>query len=253
MPALQQEYDYYEYARRRQGTVKNTVPTSAVRKNTSNKVSSTKVNPRTLKTTTTREVTRNSTRIATRDNDFIGTKRKVATKKVATKAKTTSKKASIDPVVFNSKKEIKKPQEMKLTKPKASLNAKAIQKQKAKVKEMAKKLFVSTLVFGMFFLICYRYSSINESFNELNNLKQDVRNKQTINAQLEKNIKENTNLEEIEIYAKYQLGMQKPKESQIQKISIGKQDKIITPVVVEEEQEDGIIAKIAKDIRKILD
>ena len=94
MPALQQEYDYYEYARRRQGTVKTAVPNSAVRKNTSNKVSATKVNPKTLKTTTTRDITRNSTRIATRDDNFIGTKRKATSSKVATKAKTTSKKAS---------------------------------------------------------------------------------------------------------------------------------------------------------------
>lgn len=263
MPALQQEYDYYEYARRRQGTVRNTVPTSGVRKN--NNVSSTtkvasktpattSVHPKNLKTTTTREITRNATRIATRDNNFISTNKKVSTKKAsASKAKAASKKASIDPVVFNKKNTVKKPQEMKLTKPKSSPNAKAIQKQKAKVKEMFRNLVVASLVFGMFFLICYRYSSINESFNELNNLKTDVKNKQTINAQLESNIKQNTDLAYIENYAKYQLGMQKPKESQIQKVSVGKQDKIITPVNIIEEEEESFIEKLAKDIRKILD
>lgn len=267
MPALQQEYDYYEYARRRLGAVRNAVPSSSVRKSTANTrkapVNTVKVSVKNLKTTTTRDVTRNATRIATRDDSFIQNKRKTTTKKVSNakttsrsntvKRNTTSKKASIDPVVFNNKKTYQKPQEMTLKKPQSNIKSKVIQNQKARVKEMLKKLAISSMVFAMFFLICYRYSMINESFNELNDLKNDVRNKQTVNAQLESNIKKDTDLAYIENYAKYQLGMQKPKESQIQKISIGKQDKIILPVEIEEEKEESIFSNIVKDIRKILD
>ena len=57
----------------------------------------------------------------------------------------------------------------------------------------------------------------------------------------------------IENYAKYQLGMQKPKESQVQKISIGKQDKIILPVEINEEEEKSLFENILQDVRKILD
>ena len=81
---------------------------------------------------------------------------------------------------------------------------------------------------------------INEAFNNLSDLKADVRNKQTINSQLESNIKQNTDLAYIENYAKYQLGMQKPKESQIQKVVVGKQDKILVPIEIKEEEEINV-------------
>lgn len=250
MPAVEREYEYYEYRRQSQGAVKNAVPRSSVRKNTTaRKVTPTKVQSKNLKTSTTRDITKNATRIATRDDNFIGTKRKVKSQNTISK----SKKTSLDPVVFNNKKTLKKPQEMTLTKPKHIQSKREVEKQKAKVKEMFRNIVLGSLIFGMFFLICYRYSLINEAFNDLNDLKLEVKNKQTVNAQLEKNIKENTDLSYIENYAKYQLGMQKAKESQIQKVSIGKQDKIILPIEIEEEKEEGLMEKLAKDIRKILD
>ena len=49
MPALKQEYDYYEYARSRQGTAKKVVPSSATSKK------SKQVQTMTLKTNPTRE------------------------------------------------------------------------------------------------------------------------------------------------------------------------------------------------------
>lgn len=254
MPAVEREYEYYEYKRQSQGAVKNAVPRSSVRKNTTaRKVTPTKVQSKNLKTTTTRDVTKNATRIATRDDNFIGTKRKVKSQNTVLKSRATSKKTSLDPVVFNNKKTLKKPQEMTLTKPKHIQSKREVEKQKAKVKEMFRNIVLGSLIFGMFFLICYRYSLINEAFNDLNDLKSEVKNKQTVNAQLEKNIKENTDLSYIENYAKYQLGMQKPKDSQIQKVCIGKQDKIILPIEIEEEKEEGLMEKLAKDIRKILD
>lgn len=256
MPALQPDYDYYEYARRRQGAVKNAVPSSAVHKKSSatKSVTASKVSPKNLKTTTTRDVTKNATRIATRDDSFINAKKRntTTTNKTSSKSKKGSKQ-SLDPVVFNNKKTLQKPQEMTLKKPKNNVKAKNIQKQKARVKEMLKNFVVVSMMFGMFFLICYRYSMINESFNELNNLKSDVKDKQTINAQLESNIKQNTDLSYIENYAKYQLGMQKPKESQVQRITIGKQDKIILPVDITEEEEESFLETLINDIKKIID
>ena len=113
---------------------------------------------------------------------------------------------------------------------------------------MFKNIVMASLVFGMLFLICYRYSSINEAFNELNDLKSNLRNKQTVNAQIESNIKQNTDLAYIENYAKYQLGMQKPKDTQIQKVSVQKQDKIILPIEIEEEEEKSFIANFVDKI-----
>lgn len=262
MPAVQPEYDYYEYAMRRKGTVKNAVPYSATRKNSlqtpQKSVRRTPVNTMTssknLKTTTTREVTKNATRIATRDDNFISKTKKVSgNQKVNTSNVKSNNKTSIEPVVFNKNKTLQKPQEMTLKKPKSNVKVKAMQKQKARVKEMLRNFVISSIVFGLFFLICYRYSIINESFNELNSLKSELKDQQTINAQLELNIKQNTDLSYIENYAKYQLGMQKPKETQIQKVSIGKQDKIILPVEITEQEEKGFLENLINDISKILD
>lgn len=261
MPALKEEYDYYEYARRRQGTVKNAVPSSAIKKNThitanKNSISVNKINSQNLnlKTSTTRDITKKATRIAMKD-DFIGSKKKVTTKKKSlTKTNSKSKNNfSDDFLITTNKKTYAKPQEMILKRPKNNLKAKEVAKQKARVKVMFKNFAVASLVFGMLFLICYRYSSINEAFNEVNTIKSDLKKRQTINAQIESNIQKNTDLAYIENYAKYQLGMQKPKELQIQKISVEKQDKIITPIEIKEDEEESLIANIFNDLLKILD
>ena len=251
MPALQQEYDYYEYARRRQGAVRDAVPSSAVSKKVAPRGNKTSVSSRSssknlnLKTTTTRDVTKRATRMAM-DDEFIGVKKSSSSKRTSAR-KVQSKKTSLDPVVFDKKKSLKKPQEMTLTRPKSNVKAKELEKQKAKVKEMFENVVLASLIFGMLFLICYRYSTINEAFNELNDLKSDVKEKQTINAQIESNIMQNTDLAYIENYAKYQLGMQKPKESQIQKVSVGKQDKILLPIEIKEEEEkSGLDALLEK-------
>ena len=250
MPVLKEEYDYYEYAsRRRQGTVKNTVPSSSAHRTTTsskNNVAKTgsrsnnsknnslhNVNPKNLKTTTTRDITKNAIRAATRDDSFIGTKKTTTSVK-----KQTSKKTSLDPVVFNKKTTVKKPQEMTLKKPISVAKTKKVAKQKARVKEMFRNVVTALFVFGMLFLICYRYSTINEAFNNLNDVKNELKNKNTVNAQIESNIKQNTDLSYIENYAKYQLGMQKPKDSQIQKVSVKKQDKILLPVEIKEDLEE---------------
>ena len=66
MPALQPEYDYYEYARRRQGTVNRAVPCSSARKSNTNVTKNcTPVSNKNLKTSTTRDITKKATRVAT--------------------------------------------------------------------------------------------------------------------------------------------------------------------------------------------
>lgn len=245
MPALKQEYDYYEYARSRQGTAKKAVPSSAVAKKTK------PVQTMILKTNATREVTKRATRIATSD-DFIGIKksRTAGKKNISVKKNQVSKNEYL---LSNRRKEktFEKPSEMKLKKPKNNLKAREVAMQKARVKEMVKNTFVALMIFGMFFLICYRYSCINEAFNEVNDLKDSLKKKQTVNAQIESNIQKETDLAYIENYAKYQLGMQKPKDSQIQKINVKKQDKITTPIEIKEEEEEGIFTKVLNDLLKM--
>ena len=142
---------------------------------------------------------------------------------------------------------------MKLKKMHTTKKEKELQKQKAKVKNTFKNVLLVGLLFSMFFLICYRYTAINEAFSEVNTIKSDLKNKETINAQMESTIKQNTDLAYIENYAKYQLGMQKPKSSQIQKLTIEKEDKITTPIEIKEEKEETTFQKILNDVIKVLD
>ena len=244
MPALAHDYDYYGYARSRQGVARNATPVS-----------------RPKQTQTTHRPTSESTKAAIRNalsDDFVGgSSKKAVTKdniRVAT-AKKKSKQEEIEPVVFKKKENIQKPEELKLKKMEMAKKAKAkkVQKQKAKVKETIIHVMLTGILFAMFFLICYRYTAINESFSELNAMKSSLKEKETINEQVESSIKQNTDLAYIENYAKYQLGMQKPKSSQIQKIAIDKKDKITTPIEIREETEKGLLEKLLDDFMKIID
>ncbi len=251
MPAVSAEYDYYGYARARQGVARNAMPSSrpthtqtAVRRPTS-------------------EATRLATRNALRD-DFIGvttkTKKKAATPHITvaphTASKTTKKKeTNLDPVVFQKKEKVQKVEELKLKKMQVAKTKKEMEiaRQKAKAATTVKTVILCTMLFAMFFLICYRYTTINESFNDVNSIKASLKEKETINAQIESNIKQNTDLSYIENYAKYQLGMQKPKASQIQKIVIEKEDKITTPIEIKEEVRDDKVTTVFNQFLKVLD
>ena len=57
----------------------------------------------------------------------------------------------------------------------------------------------------------------------------------------------------IEKYAKYQLGMQRPTDNQIVRINYAKQDKISTPVVIEETKELGFFEKLFNDLLNLVD
>ena len=94
-------------------------------------------------------------------------------------------------------------------------------------------LFISIACIALF--ICYRYSLINEKFNEVEKAKKRLATAQTINEQLQADIDSETDISYIENYAKYQLGMQKPQASQMVYINVEKQDKIFTPVKLEDD------------------
>lgn len=247
MPAVQYDYDYYEYGKSRRGSA-NAATSNSVPRKSSQTARKTTTKPKTqsqqvkrstsqkieVKTSTTRNVTRAATRAVTRNIDNNVQRRR------------TSKNIEVPSMV--SQRRIKKPKEMSLKRAEVVTSKNVNQKKSTPLRDVA----VSFFAFSILFLICYRSSLINESFSELNGMKSKLDNINTKNAQIESEIQTQTDLSNIESYAKYQLGMQKPKDSQIQKVVIDKEDKIATPVVIEEEEET-FWKKLMNDIRNILD
>lgn len=248
MPAVQYDYDYYEYGNSRRSSAKAATSKGVPRKVTSNekrvntKASAQpngqvrrKTSPKVeVKTSTTRNITRTSTRAMTRENMSNTQKKRNIAK-------------DIDVPVMVSKRQMQKPKEMSLKNAQV-MTSKAIIHKKSPLRDVA----ISFFAFSVLFLICYRSSLINESFSKVSSMKSQLENINTKNAQIESDIQTQTDLSNIESYAKYQLGMQKPKESQIQRIVIDKEDKISAPVVIEEE-EKTFLERLWNDIKNILD
>ncbi len=233
MPATNYAYDYYY--RNNQGVARKAMSNQAYA-NAQRRASSN------VRRSTTPESTRYSTRMATRA---------VAT---ASKQNTNARKKinhdAIDvPIIVQKKVALEKPDEMKLTKPKTDSKAKS----KAKVEGLKKKIIVGAFLIATLFMICARYAQINEKFNNVNSLEKKLASAQALNEQITSEIESKTDLNYIEKYAKYQLGMQKPKDSQIVKIAYDKQDKISTPVVIEEEKEESFLEKLLNDLRNLID
>lgn len=265
MPLASYDYDYYEYvnghrtdktkystqpASKRTATsqARRTTTSSQVRKTTSAVRTQTKMTPSAPKKNVT------STR---KKSTNVTTTKKAATKKVTTRKtspRTTSKKTAvqrkrydIDIPIKTSNKITNKPKEMTLKKPKAKVNPVIA------LKEALIKTFGIVVFFGIAFAICYRYSLINEEFIALRNVKKEYETLQNVNEQLEADIESKTDLSYIENYAKYQLGMQKPSDSQIRYINIEKKDRVLTPVTIEEETNTNWFTSLCKEIGKILD
>ena len=151
------------------------------------------------------------------------------------------------PITTKKKINVEKPKEMKLTKPKAKSKA------KAKVIATKKGILLGTVIVAFLFLICMRYTEINEKFNEVNALEKDLASAKALNQQLNANIESKTDLGYIEKYAKYQLGMQKPNESQIVRIAYEKRDKISTPIIIDEEEDSSFLSRLFNDLRNLID
>ncbi len=81
--------------------------------------------------------------------------------------------------------------------------------------------------------------------------KKEWLNAQTVNDQLEAEIDGEVDISYIENYAKYQLGMQKPQDSQIIYISQEKKDKIYKPVLTNQEEEKTWVDELLEQIANI--
>ena len=227
MPAVKYAYDYDEYRDRSQKGVAKNARSVSVSSNMSAQ----------RKVSRTPESTRNMVRSVTSQNT---TQRKV-TSNVRKKEH-----VNIDiPIATKKKINVEKPKEMKLTKPKA--------KAKAKVIATKKGIILGTVIVAFLFLICMRYTEINEKFNEVNALEKDLASAKALNQQLNANIESKTDLGYIEKYAKYQLGMQKPNESQIVRIAYEKRDKISTPIIIDEEEDSSFFSRLFNDLRNLSD
>lgn len=229
MPAVKYAYDYDEYRGRSQkGVAKSARSVSA----SSNMSAQRKVSR-------TPESTRNMVRSVISQN---------TTQRKATSNVRKKEHVNIDiPITTKKKINVEKPKEMKLTKPKAKSKA------KAKVIATKKGILLGTVIVAFLFLICMRYTEINEKFNEVNALEKDLASAKALNQQLNANIESKTDLGYIEKYAKYQLGMQKPNESQIVRIAYEKRDKISTPIIIDEEEDSSFLSRLFNDLRNLID
>ena len=102
-------------------------------------------------------------------------------------------------------------------------------RQEVKIsKEQKKKQLKITLaviaIFGLLLTISYRNSQINEEFNKMQNLKQELASVQKENEQLKVSIENGLNLNNIEKSAKEKLGMQKLTNRQIVYVTLPKKD-----------------------------
>ena len=137
----------------------------------------------------------------------------------------------------------------KITKEKknSTLSKKASKtKQKAQFKSHIKAIIYVLLIFTALFVISYRNSLINESFNHNDSLKNQLAAIQKENEQLRVSLENNMNLTNIEKLAEKRLGMQKLDNSQKVYISLDKKD------YVEPASEEVVIQEDGKWLDKML-
>lgn len=119
-------------------------------------------------------------------------------------------------------------------------------KQKAEIKSHIKAIIYVLLIFTALFVISYRNSLINESFNNNENLKTQLSAIQKENEQLKVSLENNMNLTNIEKLAEKRLGMQKLDNSQKVYVSLDKKD------YVEPASEEVVIQEETNWFQKIL-
>ncbi|MBO5179717.1 MAG: hypothetical protein J6B87_05170 [Clostridia bacterium] len=252
MPLASYDYDYYEYTNGRRvnktsysvAPAKRHTTTTQTRRTSSSSVPQTKRSATRTTTTTRRTATTVPVKRTTNTTKKTSTKAGTAKKNVA--QTTRKKKYDIDIPIKTSSKITNKPQEMTLKKPKTKKSVQAL-------KDALIKTFGVVVFFAIAFAICYRYSLINEEFIALKNVKKEYQNMQIVNEQIEADIESKTDLTYIENYAKYQLGMQKPSDSQKRFVSIENKDKILTPITIEDDANKGWFELLCEEVRKILD
>lgn len=253
MPVVNYDYDYYEYQNGKK-----------VNKASNTKRVSAKEDPSVFSTRKTRQSTKEQVRLATYESPkknisrkkkeeleipFMQPKKnKNSSIKTITKSRRDNMKKN---VTSKEKKEKQKPIEMKLKKPELSQAQK--KKAREKVLRRIKNGFYLAFGFMIAFFICYRYSLIDEKFNELEKTKKELSTAQTVNEQIQADIDSQTDLSYIENYAKYQLGMQKPSSSQIVYVNVEKEDRILTPVTIEEDSSKTWLEQLYEEIAKLFE
>ena len=134
-----------------------------------------------------------------------------------------------------------------IKKKKAAVSKKAEKTQpKRQLKSHFKAMVYVLLIFASLFVISYRNSLINESFNKGESLKANLAAIQKENEQLKVNLENSLNLSNIEELAEKKLGMQKLDNSQKVYVTLDKKD------YVEQASEEVIIDENESWIDKIL-
>lgn len=123
---------------------------------------------------------------------------------------------------------------------------------KTKSKKNSKIILEIILGFSILLSISYRYSVINTSFHEKENLKKQLAELKKQNEQLQVNIEQQMNINKIEQEAKEKLGMQKLDNSQKVYVSLDKEDYVEAPIYNESNQKiETWWSKLLKDLFKI--
>ena len=257
MPAVDYDYNYYDDNRKMNKTANanratnrvgsSVSMTSNTRKNYNPTRQATKEQVRrAMYDTPKKQVNGKQRKNVSKDNDMD-----IPVMKQGKKVLNSTTKNNNLNVKSSNKNNNAKPAEMKLKKPELT----TAQKKKAKAKAVSrvKNVIYLLIGFGIAFLICYRYSLINEKFNQLENTKKQLATVQTVNEQIQADIDSQTDLSYIENYAKYQLGMQKPSNSQIVYVNVEKEDKILTPITIEEDSNKTWLDQLYEEIVKLFE
>lgn len=260
MPAVDYDYSYYGNARKinsinNKGVAKrvnSSVSTTSNRKTNYSTRTSTKEQVRKAMAENPKKQVNNTAKRTTKKNNNLDIPAISHGKRINennANVKSTRNNVSAKPKNDNNLKN--KPAEMKLKKPELS----TAQKKKAKEKAVGrvKNALYLVIGFAIAFLICYRYSLINERFNQLEDKKEELAVAQTVNEQIQADIDSQTDLSYIENYAKYQLGMQKPSNSQIVYVNVEKEDRILTPITIEETSDKTWLDELYEGIMKLFE
>ena len=121
-----------------------------------------------------------------------------------------------------------------------------------KLKPRVKLVIYIAVSFATLFAISYQNSLITESFNQKEDLKENLSAIEKENEQLKVNIEKSLNLNKVEQAAKEMLGMQKLDNSQKVYISLPKEDYIEVPseeLIIEEEK--NFFEKLVENITNL--
>ena len=111
-------------------------------------------------------------------------------------------------------------------------------------KSKQSQLYLVIAIFALLVTISYRNSLINEEFNSMQNLKQELANVEKENKQLEIGIEGSLNLNNIEKIATEQLGMQKRSVDQTIYTELPKEDYVEAATEEIKEEKASLFEKI---------